>query len=1163
MESNHAYLRLRPSDASLPIDRITGQFEQLHRALGGQPIECLLVADPDADEIAYYFGATTRTRDTLYRILDRITPDSYPIEPIEEDPLPEFENPVAAEFHGIGERRLDWQTRLRPPAISDAPEQHNTARVEAAPGLPLESIIQGMTTSDSTVVYQALLKPKPDWSGEAEYRVRRIDHNEDTFGQRLFKFIFGPVERDGYEDVDRHSPRRSAHRRGDTSSLPGTRIDAILAKSSRNSFDVNARLLASGPDAEATVRDLASTFNAIGGDYYDVRARVDSDPDELHTVIEDRTFKSGDSFTTTLKQKVPLTANRSPRIVADSTTVPHFCLLDGASLTDSARRSLRALPEERTGITPPDEDKLAYYTTGLRLGNPKARDGTTLNRTVALPPALQPLHVAWFGKTGSGKTTSLINAILGNHTATDGADIIIDRKGDGMPIEYLRSHYAEYGTLENVYYFDCAETLPALSFFDIRDQLADGVSRTTAVQDIVDHYIDILRGVMSSENFDSAVRSPDVIRYLVKALFDPEYGADAYTHRDLQRATRLLRESQTPPQVSDDDLRGMLGGITENDQRSFDIIMQGVANRIEKIPLDDRLGRVFNHVPRESGPEFDMREVLDEDATVIFDLGGLRPQSQQALTLVLLSKLWTALQRRKQTQSDPPIVNLYLDEAASLAVSDLLTDLLAQSRGFGLSVTLAMQFPGQLREQSPRTYEEVLNNVGSIVTGNVSVDSQLQQRLATEAIPPEEVGNRLRALSRGEWFTSLAAPFGEPRPQPFVLDSLPLPPGHPESDQALSPARETAFDALVHAARERTRLEHGLAIDEAPSEGAETRPPIEEQVTQSTVPVQGPITSALPYTSRFPSCIEYREAAHAIECGNCHSRYAATSDGVVNAIECCASLERVDRDEIPVCGVNLRLTANERAASAYSDRQLLFLQLVYDGQFQRFDPDNEYDLYRDSMIRLREYAGLDPDDVRELVEDGLLRKDCDRPFRLYTVTPAGRNEIQVSHTGGVGHGDGVGDLGESSHHRLMVAYGRQYIIEHFVEDADSTVVKASIYHQVGEDRLDVVGLDADGDIVVALEAERGTNDTAREVLADFDKMAACEPLESIWVCDNRDTAHAVLNALNDPIVGSPRVEKSYSQNTPPTDFSIDTTGLSQMTTLSKVMSAVERPTPNT
>ncbi|WP_255197772.1 type IV secretory system conjugative DNA transfer family protein [Halorarius litoreus] len=1142
MPAEHAYLRVRPSDDPLPVDRITGQFEQLHRALDYQPIECLLIATDD--EVSYYFGTTPGTRDTLYRILDRLTPDSYPIEYVDEDPLPDLDNPTTAEFHGIGERNQDWQTRLRPPALSDAPEQHDTARVEAAPNLPLESIVQGMAQTDSTVVYQALLEPKPDWSADAEYRVRRIDQNRDTYGQRLFRLLFGPVDDD--ED-ERHSPRRSAHRRGDAGSIPGTRIDAILAKSSRNAFNVNARLIASGPDAEPAIRDLAATFNAIGGDFYDIRATIDTDPDTLPELVETRTQKDGDTLTNTLKHTLPFAPNNSPQIVADSTTVPHFCLFDGASLTDTARRALRAVPGERTGITPPDEDKLAYYDTGMPLGIPKAQDDSLLDTDIQLPPPLQPLHEAIFGQTGAGKTSLLENAILGNHAATDGADILIAPKGDGMPTEYLRAHFAEYGTLENVYYFDCSQTLPAVSVFDIRDQLAAGRSRTSAIEDIVDHYIEILRGVAGEENFDTAIRSPDVIRYLVKALFDADYGADAYTHRDLEHAVTQLQTEQTPPQLGDDDLRRLLDGITQNDARSFDAIMQGVASRMEKITVDDRLNRLFNHVPREDDPAFDFGDVLDEDAVVIFDLGGVRRESQRALTLVLLSKLWTALQRRKQHTQEPPLVNLYLEEAASLAVSDLLSDLLSQSRGFGLSVTLAMQFPGQLRAADERAYDEVMNNVGSIVTGNVAVDTQLQQRLATADMPADEVANRLRALSRGEWLASLPAPYGEPRPQPFVMESLPLPPGHPEGGESLSAARETAFDAVLDAVEERTRDAHGLSLDgDIPQQGSGSDDEFDH------------VASALPHTTRFPDCLDYDELAHAVVCTACEARYDASIDGVRRAIECCHALTDVDRDNIPICSVPLTLRPNERHDSDCSLQQLLFLQAVYSAQHGQFDP-LEYDILRDSMDLLQTYLGLDDDAVQELIDRGLLRDDGDYLHQLYTVTHQGRDVLHEPHREGDTHGHGTGDVAESSFHTVLVELGRRYIEQAFGDDPESSVVEARSYVDCpdGEGRFDAVGLDADGDVVVALEAERSNNDLKEAVPADYDKMAAADPEEAIWVVRQQSVAHEVLGALNDPAAGEPRVEKTYSENSPPSRWTIDQPGFSQVRTVTQLTDALD------
>jgi DNA helicase HerA-like ATPase len=916
---------------------------------------------------------------------------------------------------------------------------------------------------------------------------------------------------------------------------------------------VNGRLLATGPDAEATVRELASGFAAVGGDFYRVghQLHTGEDATDLAEAITNAEFREADSLTDTLRRRLPLGSNHDPCIVADATTVGHFCLLDGSNLSEQARRAFSTLPEERTGVSLPDEHTLAHYDDpGLPLGHPRTTDGQPLDRTVSLPPSLQPLHIGWFGKTGAGKSTSLVNAILDNQRATDGADILIDPKGDGMPEDYLRAHYAEHGELDDVYYFDCADTLPALSFFDIRPQLAAGIDRPSAVQNVVDHYIEVLRGVMGTERFDQAVRSPDIIRYLVKALFDPVHGSDAFTHADLQAAVQQLRSTRQPPQVSDPELEAMLDGIVANNEQSFSELLQGVANRIEKIPLDDRLARVFNHTHGAGEPHFDIGDLLDEDAVVLFDLGGLRTESKRVLTLVLLSNLWTALKRRERTGTgDTPLVNLYLEEAASVAATDLLSDLLAQSRSFGLSMTLAMQFPAQLRQVDADTYEELLNNVSTIVTGNVAVDDQLATRFATAEMPPEDVGNRLRALERGQWFVSLPAPFGEAEPRPFLVESLSLPPGDPDGPEALSPPENTGFDALFTAVAERTRQHHGLSLDSAP------RPDVATTAEGETA---NRVDSALPFTEVMPAPVRYDGERHALRCDACSARYEPTSDGMHRAIECCHARADVDREEIPICQVPVKLSPDERAASDYTDRQLAFLQAVYTASQQRFDAELEFDLLWDSMKRLETYLGISEDARGELIDEGLLRHDGNTPHKLYTVTADGRDEIGERHREGIAHGDGEGDLAESSLHALMVACAERYIEEEYAADPDSAVVEAVSYHPVGDGRrLDTAGLDADGEVIVTGEAERINHDLRTGVPADYDAMAACEPEEALWVVRNRDAAHDVLGALNDPMEVEQRVEKTYSENSPPRQWKIDTDGFTDVLTLGRVRNRIE------
>jgi hypothetical protein len=102
----------------------------------------------------------------------------------------------------------------------------------------------------------------------------------------------------------------------------------------------------------------------------------------------------------------------------------------------------------------------------------------------------------------------------------------------------------------------------------------------------------------------------------------------------------------------------------------------------------------------------------------------------------------------------------------------------------------------------------------------------------------------------------------------------------------------------------------------------------------------------------------------------------------------------------------------------------------------------------------------------------------------------------------------------------------------------------------------VVGLDEDGEIIVTMEVERINHDTRRAVPEDFDKMAACEPEEAIWMAMSHAEAHEILSALNDPLEGEPRVEKTYADTSPASAFRIDEPGFTDIYTLEQLREEV-------
>ncbi|GGM66282.1 DNA helicase HerA-like ATPase [Halarchaeum rubridurum] len=1122
------YLRVRPTDERLSTIIVTAAFERLHGLRGATPsgvlgrlrapprpiIEILVVSTggPDA-HIDYYLGVDDPAlHESLTHTLRGLFPDTYEFETVQRTAgwlrgLGDTDAPVTGvAFEGRPERRDDWQTQLTP--FGDfLDDEHGR--------VPLAAVVETMAASEVPMVYQALLQALPDWSREAEARRASIEAHQDTLGDQVTTALFGAPE-------DPAAMRSMGDQQ---------RLDELAEKDARHAFTCTARV-AIFDEASSTREELANAFGGLSHTCYTVAAatRTGRRGRALFEAVCERRITTR-SWWRRLRPK-------PDALVVDASEAGSFCLLDGAALTVAGSRAVAPTPGEATTLpTPPAEQLARYRGSGLPLGVPLNDDGVADVDPVVLPPALQPMHVAWFGKTGSGKSTALINAMLANHAATDGADILIDPKGDGMAREYLRAHYATYGTLENVYYFDCARVLPAFAFFDIRDELAAGVPRETAVADTVDHYVEILTHVMGRERFERAVRSPDIIRYLLTATFDPVHGRDAFTHRDFDAVVRRMQDRQTPPPVSDTDLERLLAGVATTPTRSFDEIMQGVVNRIEKIPIDRRLTRVFNHAPEADDPHFDLVDVLDDDAVVIFDTGDLRSEAQRALTLVVLSNLWTALRRRTRRAPDAthPLVNVYVEEAASVAVSDLLTQLLSQSRSFGCSVTLATQFPAQLRDHDRDVYAELLNNVSTVVTGNVAVDRRLGERFATDAMDENAVSNRLRALRRGQWLVSLPASFDAPEPRPFLVASLPLPRGDPDGPTPLSPHADAACAAEIDQLEARTERVAGITLRDPTVVGAPT--------TQQSEPATVRVDTALAHTKRLPRTVAYEAASHALRCRRCDNRYDPSFDGLVRAIECCSSLDDTERDDIPICALTLKLTSEERVASEWTDTQLVFLQAVYNAQQGRYDP-LEYDILSDSMIRLQEYTGIDDDAVHALLDTDLLRHDTDHPHRLYSVTPDGRDAIGESYRQGVDYGHGKGDLEESSEHVLGVEAARQYLEREYVAAPDSRVTTVVPYYDLeGNQRLDLAGLNDDGDIVVTVEVERINHDVARAVPEDYDKMAACDPDEAIWIVMTHSAGHDVLRALNDPPEGPVRVEKTYAASTTPIEFRIDTPGL--------------------
>jgi hypothetical protein len=576
----------------------------------------------------------------------------------------------AVEFQAHAKQRSDWLTRLTP--FEEWYGDHGTNRI------PLATLLETMAEADVPMVYQALLRPLADCMDAADYRQQCLEHGETGGLQEFLDVAVG-------HEPDAEPTTAQRHR-----------IEALDRRDHTHPFVFTARVVAAGPadGVERALTGICQTFGSVGGPFH--RIEGVTQPADAIEVLDDLVTRTPYSPSyDRLATHLPFVSNVSRGIVASAAEVGSFCLLDGAGLTSEGARALEATPGERTALSPPPSTVLDRYSgAGMPLGRPLSADDEPIDEPVVLPPDHQLWHLVWLGKTGAGKTAAANTAVLANHRSTSGATFVLEPKGGDATGNLPQSLYAQQDHLDDVRYFDCAEVLPALSFFDIRPDLDAGVSRATAVEDRVAHFVEILESVVDDDQYGRAIRSTDLIEVLVRAAYDPAHGGDEFTLRDLYDLVDQLDPDDPVPPTSDPDIQRIFRSVVESHRDTFDMVLGGVRTRIEALLRDKRLSRVFNHRTDTGGPDLDLDALLDEDVVVVLDMGELRPEGQRVLTLVVLSMLWTALQRRAQRGvGEQSPVNVHVEEAAQIAVSDLLTQFLAQARGFDCSLSLSMQFP--------------------------------------------------------------------------------------------------------------------------------------------------------------------------------------------------------------------------------------------------------------------------------------------------------------------------------------------------------------------------------------------------------------------------------------------------------------------------------------
>lgn len=748
----------------------------------------------------------------------------------------------------------DWTSQRR--SNEENSQETNEHEQTTAPN---GEVIDYLVDAEEPTAAQFVFKPKPDWENERVDRQIALEDRKDTLGQQAAHLITGlfsgltdtgaPPE--GVKQQRRH--RRAGHR-NPNQSVPGARrssgpkentreyrrLEQVKTVTSGKSYTANLRTVgvhvegaagdADSPfetearsegkaSLEATLDGLCSALDILDGEFYRIQGSRIGSGKEAKKVLDQFTNREIATGRGNTRPDFVFTPNELASL---------FVVPSSESLSEKATRAVQAEQQSRSPVAGPRPELRPHYKDGMAVGDLPDTTGYTQPETMHLPATLMRTHWARFAATGSGKSTGLSTDALSTAESTNGPEIVIEPKDGDVIQNFMRAYAAKHGfdaLEEDVLYFPVPEVLPGVSVFDARQSLSEGARRTDVIQDLSERYVEIIKLRMGTDAFNDAKNAETVINYLIDALLDEEYGRengryrqseDYFSHGQLQhvidRVLEAIKAEETTalPKSSTDQTTRSLRRYLMDDPSTAKNILRGVATRADTISRDPHIRELFNNTT----PNFDFRELLETDKIVLFDLSGLRKNPSKSMAAVLLTMLYDALDDRNEwlnNQPDDYVVNLFVDEAHTVTVAETMNTLLEQGRGYRIGVGLYAQYAEQMRhEGGEQVYQNTLNNIHTRIVGNIPVDDDLAEALATEEMDPVAVKNRLRSMPPGEWFVRFPSPeFFESPPRPFTVQSRPIPQGHAEGDSPLSQEDEERFQETVDRIAAHTDAEFG------------------------------------------------------------------------------------------------------------------------------------------------------------------------------------------------------------------------------------------------------------------------------------------------------------------------------------------------------------------
>lgn len=340
-------------------------------------------------------------------------------------------------------------------------------------------------------------------------------------------------------------------------------------------------------------------------------------------------------------------------------------------------------------------------------------------------------HCYITGQTGMGKSTIMHNIIHQDIEAGMGVAVLDPH---GLLIHDILSSSIPASRVADVVLLRCGDPKYPIPLNPFRTP--EGVSEQTTFS--------FAMWLMKSLYADSwsSTRMETTMRQLLQLILaDPEA-----TPLDIQEVIlsapyrrRLLTILEKEDKISSANRQFWrhFDNLSPSDQRNS---MQSILNRLSAFLGSPHLERMSCH-PK----SLDFRQLIREKKIVLIDLSGDEIKSEVGvLGAIFFAHFFLASQSLFDvTQKNSNPYYLFVDETQRF-ITTSLPDMFSEARKFGLALTLANQYIGQLDED---TRAGIINNVGTSISFACSPD---EAKLTGKLYEPHVSHDDLPKLGRGE-----------------------------------------------------------------------------------------------------------------------------------------------------------------------------------------------------------------------------------------------------------------------------------------------------------------------------------------------------------------------------------------------------------------------------